>query len=433
MQTTLYNGTAQDVKEPDVTPGAPPRSIPALGQWILLAVTVGIYLGAMPYLILFSPHLLYGVYLVIIGAAATILFFDWSEVRSLRWVAPYLTWVGFYCYWGVVVAPPEMPLSDAAKVCLKTLLIIGGLAMAVTGRDSLRRFASWVQVAALVNVGIAIWEVSHPELILKLARAHDPMATAFNVERPAGIWSNPDEASFGYLFALLISCWGRGPVVWLGRIGCIVGIYLTASRTGAYVLLSGCLVLLIGKLVSVRWRPGVAAAVILGLLAFGGIGMVALQLAPRDWVDLSQNRQITRILDFAETDLDRSGDLGRVEIAQAAASQALGGPWYGHGLYTFQLEAKDPFAVLKVGAHNLYITVWGEAGFPGGLTFLLLLALGLSRLASPLLSKEDRLPLVVLWVGYLVIALTWHNQITSFAGMLYSGALWHLPGILRRG
>lgn len=410
--------------------GARPSFFVAASQGVLLAIVLGIYLGAMPYLILFSPQLLYGVYLLIIGAAATILFFEWSAVRSFRWVAPYIAWVLFYCYWGALVGPPEMPLGDVAKTCLKTILVIGGFALVVRGRRSLRQFASGVQVVALVNAGIAVWETSHPELIVKLARAHDPMATAFNVERPAGIWSNPDEASFAYLFALLVSCWGRGTLIWAGRAACCIGIFLTASRTGAYVLLFCSFLLLMGKIGRVRWRPGGVAAILFGLLGLCAGGVTLVKLAPPGTFDLSRNPQVMRVLDFSETDVRKNGEPGRTDIARAAAFQALEGPWYGSGIYTFQLEPKDRFAVLEVGAHNLYITVWGETGLLGGLSFLLLLTFGFSRLVRHSLAKEDRLRLTLLWLGYLVIALTWHNQLTSFAGMLYSGSLWHLPGVL---
>ncbi len=406
-----------------------PTLLPSLARGFLLAVLMVVYIGAMPFLILISSQLLYGVYLAIIGCAATIIFFEYSAVRNLRWVAPYLAWVLFYCYWGALVAPPEMPLDEVAKTGLKAMLVIGGLAMVVTGRVALRGFARWVQVAAIVNMGIAVWEIGRPDIVLQLARAHDPTATAFNVERPAGIWSNPDEASFAYLFALLMSCWIRGPLAWLGRIAAVTGIFLTASRTGAYVLLLCGLIYGIGQLRSLRWSTGAVASVLFGLLALGGAAAVVVKLAPEGTFELSKNRQIQRILDFSEKDVRKSGELGRTDIARAAAMQALDGPWYGHGMYTFQME-RNRFAALTIGAHNLYITVWGEAGIPGGLSYLLLLALGFSRLFNGAIIRSDRLVLMLLWGSYLVIGLTWHNQITSFAGMLYSGCLWHFPGIL---
>jgi|GEM_PF-2110342 len=414
-----------EIREVSRCPGA----FSALARGLLLLVILTVYIGAMPFLILFSPQLLYGMYLAIISGAATILFFDYSEVRGLRWVAPYLAWVCFYCYWGALVAPPEMPLGEVAKTCLKSLLVICGLALALHGRDAVARFANGVQIAAMVNMGIAVWETGRPDIVLKLARAHDPTATAFNVERPAGIWSNPDEASFAYLFAILVSFWGRGPLVWLGRIACVVGIFLTASRTGAYVLGLFTLVYVLGQAKAFRLRPGTVASILFGVLALGGALTVAAKLAPHGSFDLSENRQVRRILDFSENDVRSNGQLGRTDIARLAADEVFGGPWYGHGIYTFQIE-NQRYAALKIGAHNLYITVWGESGFPGGVSYFLLLALGFSRVFKRSLSPHDRLLLMLLWGGYLVIGLTWHNQVTSFAGMLYSGCLWHLPGVL---
>lgn len=417
------------------SPGHPSRTlelVPAVARWMLLAIVIGIYMGAMPYLVVISPILLYGAYLVILGAGAAILVSDWSSVRCLQWVAPYLAWATFYCYWGTLVAPPELSLGEAVKTWMKIMLVTGALALALDNLRSLQRFANWVQVAALVNFAIALWEVKHPALVEKLARAHDPMGTAFNPERPAGIWSNPDVAAFGYLFALLVSCWGRGPLVWAGRLACLVGIYLSVSRTGAYVLLLCFALFAAGKIGSMRWRPGAVAATILGVVAMIGIGLAAIKFAPPHTFDFVQNRKLLRFADVFEVEAKRAGDLGRVEIAQAAAIQALSGPWYGHGLYTFQMEPSDPLAVLDVGSHNLFITVWGETGLPGAVTFAVLLAVGFTRLLTLSLTRDDRLLLTLFWVGYMVIALTWHNQMTSFVGMLYTAALWHLPGLLER-
>ncbi|HWL51005.1 MAG TPA: O-antigen ligase family protein [Chthoniobacteraceae bacterium] len=430
MQTVLPNHAERMASGSPARPSHSLQFAPAAARWALLALLLGIYLGGMPYLVVISPVLLYGAYLVMISASAMVLVSDWPSIRGLRWVAPYLAWATFYCYWGTLVAPPELSLGEAAKTWMKVMLVTGTLALALNNRRTLRLFANLVQGAAMVNVAIALWEVKHPALIEKLARAHDSLATAFNVERPAGIWSNPDAASFGYLFALLLSFWGRGPVVWAGRLACFVGIYLSASRTGAYVLLLGCLLLAVGKIGRMKWRPGVIAVIILGAMAAVGIGLAAVKMAPAGAFDLSQNRNVLRFADFLETDATRSGDPGRVEIAQAAAVQAFEGPWYGYGLYTFQMEPKDPLAVLDVGAHNLFITVWGETGIPGAVTFSVLLAIGLCRLATVPLSGNDRLLLTLFWMGYLLIALTWHNQMTSFVGMLYTAALWHLPGVL---
>jgi O-antigen ligase len=428
MQATLTSPSSQTVGDAVVRKRK--SFFPTVARGFLLLMLLVIYSGAMPYLILASPLLLYAVYCVLLGSAALILFFDWPQVREFRGVAPYVGWVLFFCYWGALVAPPEMPLDDVLKTALKTVLVIGGLALAVNGMPALRRFAGWVQVLALMNAGIAIWQTDHPEMIRKMALAHDPNATAFNVERPAGIWSNPDEAGYGYLFALLLSCWVRGPLAWIGRIACLVGIFLTASRTGAYVLSMCAIILILGKLRSVRLSPGFAAGAFFGLLALGGAGVAAVKMAPAGTFDLSENRQVQRILDFSEVDARSSGNLSRTEIARVAAIQALDGPWYGYGYNTFRLEPEGPYSVLEIGAHNHYITVWGEAGVLGGVSFFILLAFGMSRLFNEALEERDRLLMLLFWMSYLVIGLTWHNQITAFAGMLYSGALWHFPGVL---
>ena len=144
-------------------------------------------------------------------------------------------------------------------------------------------------------------------------------------------------------------------------------------------------------------------------------------------VDVSDQWHVRRIFDFAEK-LDRGeNEPTRLEIAQDTIERILERPWTGRGIYSF-----DPYqenSAVSIGVHNVFLMVWGETGIPGITTYLLVLAVGMRRLFHPQIAKSELLILLLMWMSYLVIGLTWHNQFTAFSGMLYVALLYHLPSV----
>lgn len=409
-----------------------PRSrIPVVGRTVLLFVVFVVYLGAVPFLITISPLLLYSVYLLIIGGAAAILFFQWPAVRDLRSVAPYFGWIIFYCCWGTMVAASDVPLGEAVKVVIKNFLFIGCVALVLHERRQLTALADWIQVAVLINVGISLWEFWHPEMVEMLATAFDPPSMAYNVSRPAGLWNNPDEAAYAYAIAFWVSFWARTPLAWAGRIGGIVATGLTVSRTGVYALLL-CGLIYLG---SRSWLSLLRAKSL--ALLFGGLalalcaGVLIADCAASSNSTLSEKSEFHRILDFSEHKERTAGGYSRTEIAMEAAHKALDGPWYGSGIFSFEICQEMP-TVLTIGAHNIYITAWGETGILGAILYPFVLGIGLRRLRPGRHDRDERLIMIFMWISYLIFGLTWHNQFSSFSAMVYLGLLWQLPCLLDR-
>ncbi|SRR5579862_87975 len=390
-----------------------------LSQAVLLCILCVAFAGCLPYFEPVSPVLLFGTYLLLAGCIAVCLCFHWPSSRNAASIAPYLGWLLCYFLWGMLVSPNDYVVREGAKVLLKNALIAGAVALAID-RRTVKGFAQLAQIAVLCNLAVCFAEVADPGLVEKIARAHELDATAFNILRPAGLWSNPDEAAFALVFALLLSRWAAGLLGWLGRGGAVVGIFLGASRTGAYLLA------LCGAFYAWLWlrtRRRFAAWIAVALAA--GAGVILAQSG------LRENWQVRRFLDFAEETRD-SGDVSRVEIARDAIHKALNGPWYGNGLFAFQSNREFP-AVLDVPAHNIYLAVWGETGVPLAVAYLLALGFGFSRVFRTPLRKRDAIAVGLMWLCYLVIGFTWHNQFTSFAGMLYIALLFRLPDALALG
>ena len=387
-----------------------------------------IYAGCMQFFITISPGLLYGTYVVILSCLAVCLLFDWSVSRHARSVAPYLLWMFCYFLWGMSAFSSDSTIfAEGVKVFIKNALLICALAI-MLDRRTLRPFAQLVQLAVLGNFALCVWETADPQLVATIAYTREAGATAFNVLRPAGLWSNPDEAAFAFVFSLLMARWAGGPLGWLGRVAAVVGIYLSASRTGAY-LLAVCALCHVGYwLRQHRIDSARVAGIFAALLLAGTAAVIA---AHHFEFDPSEHWQLARFLDLTETTRDR-GDISRTEIAKVAIQTALDGPWYGGGLFTFQFHAQPGIPTLiDPPAHNIFIAVWGEAGPFLAVSYLLILGLGMRRVFQTPMLSADRLAVLLMWVCYLLIGLTWHNQFTSFSGLIYIGLLWHLPAVLK--
>jgi O-antigen ligase len=401
-----------------------------LSRNVLFVTMLVIYTGALPFFITFSSDLLYGTYLVIGVCAVGILSFERGANRSLLSVVPYLVWLlVFYCFWGSLVASTDLPEDEVIKMFIKNLVVLGAFALAVIDRRDLARAAKWVQCGALLNLAICFWELWDPKLIWALAAGRDPGTNAFNLLRPAGLWRNPDEAAFAFVFAFLLSHWAGRRLAWIARVGCLAGLYLTASRTGVYII-ALCGVVHFGlKLRSRGFFFRSLKAFSLGLAALAAVALVLTGSSTLRTVSVENQWQIRRIIDFAE-DRDRdTTELTRLEIAQDALERIFERPWVGSGVFSFDPALGNSGA--SNGVHNVFLLVWGEAGIPGIVSFLLVLALGVRRIFQRQIAKSEASTMLLMWISYFAIGLTWHNQFTAFSGMFYAALLYHLPSLLR--
>jgi O-Antigen ligase len=413
--------------------GASPGLVVRLSRGTLFVLLFVIYIGGLPFFISFSPALLYGNYVVYAICAVGILSFEWRASRNLLSTVPYLGWLLIvYCCWGTLVAGADVSLSQVVRLFVRNALVISLFELAVVDRQGVARAADCFQIGALFNLAIALRELSDPGLVIKLAFMLDPNASSFSELRPAGLWSNPNEAAFSYIFAFFLSYWARRPLAWIGRLGCLIGVCLTASRTGIYVLILCSTIYLVLNLRSMLFNYRRLALLLLsGAVLAAAVAIFSGSSIPRS-LDLSKQWQLNRILDFSEKRTLGAEDSSRLQIAQEAIERALERPWTGHGIFSFQGPSafSTGSSLLSTGVHNVYIAVWGETGIPGLVSFLLLLAYGLRRLFNPRIARDERSILLLMWISYLVIGFTWHNQFSPFAGMLFIALLYHLPNVL---
>jgi O-antigen ligase len=392
------------------------------------------YAGVLQFLGAFSPYALHASYAGIAGCAALCVLMEPRAFDRVGCFGPYLLWIAFYVAWGTIIAwDPGQVVSDAVRVVLRNLVLAGAFAIAVGNQRHMGALARLVRVGAVVNCAICLYEAQDPRLIEDIARFLNPATTAFSVLRPAGLWSNPNEAAFAFLFSLLLSHWDRGLWAWAGRLASAAGIYLTASRTGLYLLVFCGLLYGLFKLAALLRDPR-RVAVALNVAWVAGFALVLLLLTVPMSFDVSDSYNVQRLLDYSESATPGNRGDTRVEVAAQAYEAALQSPLVGHGLFAFQDlgTAEHGGAVTSAGAHNIYLAVFGEVGIVGLASYLAVLGLGVVRLIAVRARREDWFIGALLWSTYLLIGFTWHNQLTSIFGVIYVAVLYSIPRLIAR-
>src|SRR2546430_915394 len=177
-----------------------------IGTFLLLVCLAIVYSGGERYFYLISRTLEYGFDLLMI--ACIVLVVSTSEIRMVAVLdaLPYLGFVVAYTVWGLVVSPIQwLVASSAVSAVLLNVLLFAGIFVGVLDRRRLATLAYLIQLAVLVNVALVLWEAVDYTLTRSLANfAH----TAYYVlERPGGLWVQPNDAAIALLFGALLSFW----------------------------------------------------------------------------------------------------------------------------------------------------------------------------------------------------------------------------------
>ena len=379
-----------------------------------------------------SPYLLYVMYAAVFGSIFASVVMTPPRTYQFRMMLVYGFWLAFYFTWTLLALPNSREqLTEVLRVLLRDATVLAAIPVVLRNRPNLNRLANGFQLVVLVNCAVCIWESLDPTVIWAIANMRAEDISVVDPNRAAALWYNPNPAAFGFLIGALMSRWSRGWLLVAGRIAALVGIYLTVSRSGLYMLLLCGALYGTFRLRGVRMnlQHWVIAASGLVLLLGALIGLVAAGPGPLLPENGGGNWNVQRLLDVQE---ENSGDLSRVQLSEVALQSALRGPWYGRGAFIFQGSSDSPFkAYTNVGAHNIYIVVLGEAGLAGVAGFGALLLAGICLTLYTPMGADDRFVLGLLWMIYLFIGLVNHNQFTSFQGTIYAGLLAQVPWAAR--
>ena len=262
-------------------------------------------------------------------------------------------------------------------------------------------------------------------MIVQLANRLSTSAQFYSVQRPAALWANPDAAGVALLVGFVLSFWGRGWLMWLGRAAAVIGILLSSSREALYPLLLFVVFYAVAKVVVATRHE---RKLLLGKL-IGVVVGVAAALASAPAVSAAVGAQsvltyaLARFADFGQN-VQSNTDPSRQSLWGIYFGRYLNGPWQGNGLFAFQGTTQ------VLGAHNMFVVVLGETG---PLVFLLycgvfLYALG-QRMALKLLA-QDRILVGLLWMIALFESFVSHNAFTDVTLILLFAIMLCLPNAL---
>jgi O-antigen ligase len=212
-----------------------------------------------------------------------------------------------------------------------------------------------------------------------------------------------------------------------------VGIYLTASRSGFYILLLCAVIYVVYRMRSWRINPAIVPALVAVAALLGSLALMVVDRPGGLGVDATQGSVLGRVLDVTESTSTELGVVTRSDVTAQALQAAFDAPWFGYGVFTFQgTEIASLQSPLPLGAHDIYLVAWGEAGIAGLVLYLLVLGIGINGMVRSALPERVRLLLGLLWISYLIIGVVWHNQFTSLLATVYVGLLFRMPAAASR-
>jgi O-antigen ligase len=351
----------------------------------------------------------------------------WAELplrRLLAPAAPMILWMVFYVVWGTMAA--DYPIFDEAyRLGLRFLTVAAAMAVVTSRPGRLRVFANAVQLMLVVNLAVTLLLMNRP------GYQEMPMFAQLNVDvesdRFAGLWGNANVAGLVSLMALALAAWASPALARIGRACGLAIIYLTASRTAAWILVG----LTVGYLAFLA-PPRVRAKALAAALVLAVCGFFALK-----WTGASVERlvadspTISRVLDLTESTTASTRSGTRRGVLAAWFRRIPAEPWYGYGLYTLyggessDVAARPGFPV--VGPHNLYVGIYLDVGIVGLATFLAVILAQLVRIRRcPLVPRARH---VILGFTLVLLGFSFfnHNMLSSYPGWIGYSLLFLLP------
>ncbi|MGC9967459.1 MAG: O-antigen ligase family protein [Syntrophobacteraceae bacterium] len=340
---------------------------------------------------------------------------------------PFAVWLVICSLWGAIVSPIWV-LNDLVPDLFRFFTSMMVLSLITKDRDALARLANFTPLILIVNLMVTYAlseQLPIAETLLNHDLAHAEIQTGN--DRYAGLWGNANVAGMDVLVLLVLSAYGRGLFVWLGRAAGVMIIYFSASRTATYLLLLILLLLsceYLHKYRRARWAPVLISAILL-LVWTGGTWL-------RWEGHIPENSKFSRVFDPLELDTQSAGGLTRLDVIKMWFPVLREGLWYGYG-YGAMGGGGSMGEVFRTdipynGIHNMYIGTWVDTGFLGGLSFIGILGLGLSRSIRARLSSRDRTVVLALWAVALIFGCFAHSLQAGLDGQILYLLCYLLPG-----
>jgi hypothetical protein len=375
------------------------------------------------------PIIRKGVYAFAFVSFGVYLILNLRKIPRVMTIAPYLVWVLFYLLWGTLASPaPEYIIGQVQTLIIRNLAFMMMIALAIVDRTDVNRLANYFQLAAVLNMLVSLWSTNDPDVMFALQGVNEDQS--FDDLRPAGLWGNPNTAAYIWLFFTMMSYWASPGYRWSGRVAAVVGIFLSASRSGMYLLILCLLLMAFFSLRKLTYHPlhiaviGFSTALLVGLFWTNAFAPSEVE------TDETTAWKINRLLDFKEENTTNKET--RLDLAMLYYHRAMEAPWYGYGVFRFYGSGRYPLHLNthNLGSHNSYLVVVGETGIFGCVVYIWCVAMGLRRLFLPGMVFQERFMFSLIWMVYLIFSMVRHTQFVSINSMFMSGIMYHVPIVL---
>lgn len=337
-----------------------------------------------------------------------------SKLRNLITPAiPFVIWLFVYGIYGSAASPVNV-IGQFGTDFFRMTTLLAAFAVLISDRASLRMLGNIAPLILFLNLLVSIALQQNTPLADFLVQnefAHADIQLA--TDRYSGLWGNANVAGMNTLILLILTVWGRGKLLWIGRVAGVWIIYLTASRTSAYLLVLICIYFLYTSFKYIpKFRVLIAVAAFIVILVWIAGSLPAVnQLFP-------EGSTVQRLLDITESDVARG--TRRLDVIEEWLPYLESELWYGRG-YGAMGGAGSMGVIYRtdvpyIGIHNMYLGSAVDAGVLGALSYLIMLAIGLKRAVRSHLAPIDRTATLALWGVALIFSAFAHNLQASMDG-----------------
>ncbi len=348
-------------------------------------------------------------------------------MELIRPALPLIIWLVLYYLWGAIVSPVPVVL-DAVRQSFFVLTVLVALTITLSRHEYLATFANAAQVGLVVNLIIMLLMANTSWFQdFLISRNLIQVEEQLKMNRFAGLWGNANVAAYVSLLIIILSTWSKPWLAWIGRASGVAILYMTASRTGTWILV---FMLLHALFVVVRQKRSRLPVVITATLLFC-MSICAGSIIADSALQRVDNPNISRVVDITESRTRDKGADSRVDVLLYWKPFLEKAPWYGYGLNAMMggVHGESTFRsdLPPLGIHNLYLGIWLDIGVIGMITFLIVIGSQLFKSFRIASTVTNRWAVFSLSLLLPVFSLFNHNMLSSIDGIIGYILLFLLP------
>lgn len=399
------------------------RSVP-LSHLTLVIILTTMLSGGFQIVSVFSRFALWVVWLVM----GFIIFKIGKNIPIYKLIKPMkamLIWFFIVYTVGVLVSPVSV-VGEAIRTFTHILLISTSVAIIVSSPNYLRVFASYAQLGIVLNLVVTLLVINSSAFnsfltSMNLAHAEAQLSSS----RYSGLWGNANMAGLATLLILVLSFWAAPRMALIGRICGPILIYLTASRTAAWLLIA---ILFLYAVMALKKQNQIRLLIVISI---GVMFVLSLGFFSDLIITIQDDPNVQRFLDVTEETTREGGYESRFDTLKSWVPALESGFFYGHGLFSMNgggsmgnvFRTDIPY----MGIHNLYLGILVDSGILGFVSFLIIIAYHLLKSIRIRFSSLTKFGIRSLFLLILTFSMFNHNMLSDMIGIIGYSFFYLLP------